>query len=220
MSWELDVSAAGWAAAGSWMQAFAGFSGAGAVAFAAHKGASTFRTWLKQKQVERHLDVAERLLMIAYKLRSAFDGIRSPGLFANESDAAEAKLSESYAGYDQFEEERKVRLRWGQSILTRLASHAADWDELLGSLPSAKAYFGQEIEQALRVFWGQRANVHTAASMYGGAILNADFKNQLERAIWNGFGVIGDDTVSPALDAAIATLEQRLLPVLRSEVTD
>lgn len=165
------------------------------------------------------MDVADRLLTIAYKLRNAFEAVRSPGLFASEADAAEAKLAESYEGYELLEDERKARLRWGQAILTRLASHAADWDELLGSLPSSKAYFGQEIEQGLRAFWTQRAAVHTAASMYGDAVVHDEFRRTLERTMWSGFGVVGEDPVSPALDAAIARLEGRLIPILRSEVT-
>ena len=68
--------------------------GAGAVIYAAHKGSDTFKQWRRQKNEERRIDLAEQVLTLAYKLKRAIEGIRSPIMMANEIVEVEALLRE------------------------------------------------------------------------------------------------------------------------------
>src|SRR3546814_15956255 len=66
--------------------------GAGAVVYAAHKGSDTFKLWRRQKNEERRIELAEQVLTLAYKLRRAIEGIRSPAMWAEEINAVHDEL--------------------------------------------------------------------------------------------------------------------------------
>ena len=60
------------------LSGIATFAGALAVVYAAKVGANTFDSWKRQKQEERRMDAAEKILTLAYELRYTLAGIRSP----------------------------------------------------------------------------------------------------------------------------------------------
>lgn len=199
------------------MQAWAGFASVGAVLYAAHKGAAKFEDWLRQKQTERRIAAAENALEIVYRLRRAFEAIRSPGYMGSAGPNAEAKLRESFPDYDEFGADRKGRLVWAQVILTRIHSYKGDWDRFFDCLPLAKAHFGDEVEASLNELWAQQAMVTTAAQQYGQhEELAVAFREQMEARLWQ---VGEEDHVNAKIVAAISKLEAILLPVIRSEVT-
>ncbi len=208
-----------WAATGNWMQAWAGFAGAGAVLWVGLKGADTYRLWLLQKQTERRIAVAERILTLTYRLKRAFTAIRSPASFGHEHAAAEGILKDqdSYAvmGSDQ-----KKRAQLSQIILTRIRSYKDDWDELFACLPLARAFFGQPIEEALEKLWRQQVSISVSAEMYWDDQPDPDFKKKLESDFWEGFSErrIEADEVGKNIKDAVAVIESAMLPVLASEV--
>jgi hypothetical protein len=81
-----------WVATSTWMQAWAGFTQAGAVVFVAYKGADAFNAWRRQKIEERRIDAAERILTLAYRVRRALSSIRSPMMWASALEHAEKSL--------------------------------------------------------------------------------------------------------------------------------
>lgn len=202
-----------WAAAGSWAQAAAGLLGAGAVVYAARKGASTFSLWLRQRQTEHRIAAADRILTLAYRAELAFPSVRARFQWAAEIEKAEARLR-GLPGYDQAPEVRQQRLRTAQVYLDRLSDHDDLWEDILAALPIAKAYFGPELAGHLRELLQQRHTVSTAAEFYAndypdiGAKVNLDLLSSSD----------GSDPVSVAVRTAIAAIEAELIPEIRSEV--
>jgi hypothetical protein len=204
-----------WAATGAWMQAWAGFAGVIAVIYAAKTGAATFQSWLKQRQTERRIHTAERALDVAYRLKRAFDAIRSPGYMGSAGPSAEQQLQANYPGFADLGEDQRGRLIWAQVILTRIHSFQRDWDALFECLPLAKAHFGDGVEAALNQLWQQQAIVNSATMSYGQPNIAPEFRASMEDRMWDGAGA---NAVGTAVAAAVTQLEQILLPVLRSEV--
>ena len=117
MFWPYPID---WSATGSWMQAWAGIAGAGAVFYAAHRGAASFEQWLKQRQTERKIAAAERIMTFVYKAKRTFEAIRNAGSFGYESDAAEKRLKESYPDFEHEEAGKKQRMVAAQIVYDRL----------------------------------------------------------------------------------------------------
>lgn len=208
-----------WVAAGSWAQAIAGLSGAGAVVWAANKGAATFGSWLQQKQTERRIDVADRLLTLVYKLERTFPGIRSPVTYGWELDAAREQLRVNRPDLDNEPEDRRRRLEMAQVVVTRVASQQSIWDELSAALPTAKAYFGDELKDVLEGFWRAAVRIRVAGLAYPDAP-DRDQASRLEGDFWEGWGEAahGEDPVGSMVNDAVTHSEAVLVPVLRSHI--
>lgn len=201
------------------MQAWAGFAGAGAVLWVGLKGADTYRLWLLQKQTERRIAVAERILTLTYRLKRAFTAIRSPGSFGHEHAAAEELLKDQDI-YDRMTAEQKRKAQISQIILTRIRSYKEDWDELFACLPLARAFFGLPVESALEKFWKQQVAVSVSAEMYWDEQSDSEFRKKLEADFWEGFSDrrIAADEVGRNIQEAVDAIEAAMLPVLASEV--
>lgn len=209
-----------WAATGSWMQAWAAFLAAFAVIYAARKGAATYADWLRQKQTERQMDAAERVLRLVYTLKRAFAAIRSPGIFEGETVRAQAKLAESYPGYSTSTPERRKRLETAQVFLNRIHQHEKEWAELHACLPIAKAYFGDGLEAAIEKLWQQQVAVSVAAEMYAEENNDKEFEAELRADLWqvHGGARLAKDKVGAAIREAVEQVEALLVPILRSHV--
>lgn len=205
-----------WAAAGSWAQAAAGFAGVGAVIWAANKGAQSFENWLLQKQTERKLDVADRLLGVVYRLERVFPSVRSPAVLAWESEQAEQKLKQDFPDFDQYTKAEQQRFRTAQVVLLRLSGHKSDWDNLEDVTPSAKAYFGEDMKQALEKFRQALTRIQVSAQMYPKA--EGDLSSKMEADFWSHWGEVahGKDEVGDLVKTGVTDSELILLPVLRS----
>lgn len=201
------------------MQAWAGFAGAAAVLWVGLKGADTYRLWLRQKQTERRIAVAERVLTLTYRLKRAFTAIRSPGSFGHEHAAAE-ELLKGRDSYIIMGAAQKKRAVLSQIILTRVRSYKDDWDELFACLPLARAFFGQPIENALEELWKQQVAISVSAEMYWDEQPDSAFKRKLEADFWEGFSDrrIAEDDVGKNIKEAVELIERAMLPVLASEV--
>jgi hypothetical protein len=142
-----------WAATGTWMQAWAGFAQAAAIAFAAWKAADTFRSWRKQKIEERRIEEAERILTLAYRIRSALSGIRSPLMNGFELVSAEERLKKDNSNFETFPANQRKRYTYQQAVYNRIERHSGDWNDLVAIIPVAIALFGQEMEPQLDSLW-------------------------------------------------------------------
>jgi hypothetical protein len=190
--------------------------GAAAVAYAARVGANTFDSWKRQKTEEKRMDAAERILTLAYKLRYNFQSVRSRGIPRRELDAAEKILRDERGDwFDGLEKQTQDRYRTAQAYLIALNRHSDEWNQIWELKPLALAYFGQNVEKNLHVFWSQYTGMSVAADIYAeDAGDDKEFTIANRRDLW---GTEDDNVHMKAINGAIEALENELLPVIRSQ---
>jgi len=213
-------STACWDATGSMLQGWAGLAGAGAVVFAAAKAANTFQTYRRQKQEDRRMDSAERVLSRAYAVKRALAEVRSPFQSAAELERARQELAQNGHGENEINE--NMRLQTAQGILIRLRDRNACWQDAYDAIPTAKALFGDDIETNLIELVRGANRIRGAAHGYAG--YNGNNPQQLqtfEEIMWEGLGAEGEglDAFDTQTNQRIAALELELLPILRTEET-
>lgn len=208
-----------WAATGTWMQAWAGFAQAGAVAFAAWKAANTFKAWRKQKIEERRLATAENILTVTYKIQRAFSVIRNSVTSEVALEEAERRLLRSgFQLHDQATDKQK-RILESQVIFDRVDQFSVEWDQLSTLAPLSKALFGKKAEEAIESIWREKIAVQVAAENY---IVDDEtdpvFTMEIRDTIWEDRGKSAgrNDPVKVRLEAAIKKLDDLLLPTIRS----
>jgi hypothetical protein len=218
-----------WAATGNMLSGIGTVAGSGAVLYAAYVGRQTFKGWKRQKIEERKIAVAEQILTLAYRLKRAFSGIRSPGMAGHESRACETKLREDGVIDEATPPGVVSLLITAQGTLTRTTHFKPQFDALLDIMPVAKAIFGDDMETWLNVFWTQRSLVMVAAQSLARQGPNQVFRDQEhidqvlrrrerdEERIWEGGGEDEVDHVANALSASIASMEAVLLPIIRDD---
>lgn len=209
------ASAECWDATGSMMQGWAGFGGVIAVLYAAHKAADTFAAYRRQKQEDRRIDAAERILTLAYTLKRNIAAARSPMSSGSENHAATQQLQELdwYKGLDR-NQQHKAQI--GQVALRRLQQYQSSWDQIFATMPVARAFFGEHIEAYLQSIWQQVVAINVSAEMYrDDQGRDLDFTHKLERDFWGHGGP--DDLISQKIDQAVAGLEAELLDVIRAK---
>jgi hypothetical protein len=155
-----------WDGTGSMLSGIGTIIGALAVIYAAHKGSDTFKQWRRQKNEERRIELAEQVLTLAYKLRRAIEGIRSPAMWGAEQGEVYDELRKNGVINDQTPEGHKGILATAQATMSRSNVHKPLWDALLDTMPTAKAVFGDDVEGALDEIWKQRNRIITAAQRY------------------------------------------------------
>jgi hypothetical protein len=207
-----------WETTGMWMQAYAGFAGAGAVVYAAMRGGNSFDSWLRQRIRERRIAVGERILTAAYKAKDAFPSIRSPGQFGYEVMAARKKLEEEYDNFNLETEGKRGRLETAQVVLSRISSHADIWRELYECLPLSRALFGASVEDEIRKLLGARHKLSVSAQMYPETDphANRDFYERIQSDVWEGWADTFErpDEINNVVAGAVARIEELVLPTL------
>jgi hypothetical protein len=201
-----------------WAQAAAGFAGAGAVVYAAHRGAATVQDWLAQRSAERQVLAAERVLTLAHRLRRDFDRIRDPFQLAGEQSEAEVLLKQTESDFRSHNENHQRRRVASQVVLTRLLKRGDIWEELFACLPLARAYFGEGVENALFEFWKARHRILHAAMMLAEEGLTTSDRREYEGDIWSRFNEARGkrDPVTETIEGSSKALEEALLPILRA----
>jgi hypothetical protein len=207
-----------WNATGSMLAGWATLAGAVAVVYAARTGANTFGAWKRQKQEERRMDAAEKILTLAYRLKRNLTSVRNPGMLGYEIETAKEKLS-GHDWYDALTEAQKAKAQTAQAILLRLIRYQEDWDKIFELMPIALALFGEPVESHLQSIWRQVVAVRVSAETYAtydGA--DAEFQQRIERDIWEIGGAFAqEDQIGLAIGAAVTGLEAVLLPVIRTD---
>lgn len=208
-----------WAVTGAMLQGLGTIGGVGAVIWAAHKGASTFDSWRRQKIAERKQEQAERILTATYKCRRALEYVRGRILWGHETHAAEKQMQEA-DGWAAQTKERQGRLVTAQAYYNRINAVKAERDELDQCLPMARALFGEELEQALEKlnhqFWIVQLNVDSYVDDENGT--DKDFTKQVRRAMSAVEPRDGEvNEVTQVMEASVQTIERICLPVLRLE---
>lgn len=134
-----------WAATGSMLQGLGTCVGAGAVIWAAFKGADV---WKEQKRAERRLEMAERILTATHKARTGLAYVRGVMMWAHELASAEETMK-TREGWDSQGKDRQKRLITAQAYYARLNRVRDEQDRLSDCLPLARALFSAELEKAI-----------------------------------------------------------------------
>ena len=210
------MTATEWNAIGEVLQGIGQIGAAIAIAFAAYIGRNTFADWKRQKQEERRLEIAERTLTLAYRLRYDFHSVRTPLIDQYELDEAESVLrQDSGDWWDQQSEALKQRARIAQAIMNRLRRHRDDWQKIWELKPLALAFFGSAAEQHLDVFWQQYRSLLQDAESYADLAGLSDESSKVARETL--FRQCEESRITQTIDAAVAALESELLPIVYSE---
>lgn len=193
------------------MQAWAGFAGVGAVIWAAKVGKNTFGSWLVERQTERRLDIADKLMTLVYRAQRAFPEIRSATSIWAEDATAEQRLQESHPQYSNWEQHKKDRYRGAQIVLDRLKAKKDLWSNIYESLPLARAYYGQQCEERLQQILRLQSTVLHRANTYA---RTSDTQNQeiSDKAFDALFSE--DDDIDSQLRELVMYFEQTVLPDL------
>jgi hypothetical protein len=207
-----------WAASGTWMQAWAGFAQAAAIAFAAVKAADVFHAWRRQKLEERRIHHAEEILKLFNKIYDGFPYFRNAMHLPHEIKQASDHLKDVVENYELRSRSELSRMETAQVILNRISRFNTEWDKLNDILPAASAFFGDECKVCLDQLWRNRNMVSINAENYARGTGNDDeFRMRVERSIWMMHQDRGreDDPIEAPLLEAKTNLEAILLPVIR-----
>lgn len=202
------------------LQGLGTIGGVGAVIWAAHKGASTFDSWRRQKLAERKQEQAERILTATYKCRRALEYVRGVIMFGHELHAAEEQMKAEEGWKFQVESRRK-RLVTAQAYYNRLNITKAEREALDQCLPMARALFGEELEKALetlnRQFWIVEVDVDSYVDDHDGT--DKEFTAKIRRGMHAVAPRKGEvNEVTQAMETSVAVIERICLPVLRLEL--
>lgn len=212
------TNAVDWAATGTMLQGIGTVIGAIAVIVAAIIGSRTFHSWKRQKLAERHIEQAERILTATYKVRRALSQVRSPVMWAHETDAAEQQLKESGEWDRAFPESERKSLATAKAYYNRLNATQDTREALEECQPMARAFFGEALEKAIetlnRQFWTVKVYVDANHRDRSGA--DADFRRKIESTIWEGYPTSQDNEVDRIIAAQVGIIEGICVPVLRS----
>lgn len=202
------------------LQGLGTFLGAGAVVYAARKGAETFDSWRQQKFAERKRDEAERILTAAYKARRALQGVRSPMMWSHELAKAETRLKEEVNQWALEDEARRKRLTMGQAYFNRLDRTLDEQRELTECLPMARALFGEHLEVAINdlnhQFWIVQIDVESYVDDTG---KDPEFTKKIRRGMYDVSPRDGEtNEVSTKIATSIEAIEKDCLPALRLDM--
>lgn len=207
-----------WAATGAMLSGIGTVVGALAVIGAAVIGSRTFDNWKRQKLAERHIEQAERILTMTYKVRRGLSRVRSPAMWGHETNAAREQLEASGQWEKTFPESERERLATAQAYYNRLNATKDDRLALEECQPMARAFFGEELEKALEKlnhqFWAVK--VYIDANLKDKNVANADLRRKIESTIWEGYPSAEENEVDQAIAAQVKLIEDTLVPVLRT----
>lgn len=207
----------GW---GSLLQGLGSIAAAVAVGVGAIVGANTYNNWRQQKLAERKMDHAEKILTSTYKARRSLSRLRSPAMWAHETDTAEKRLKESGEWDKAFGDEDKKRLAYAQAYYLRLEVTQPDQAALEDCQPIARALFGEPLEKALKTlahqFWTVR--VYVDANHRDKKDGDPDFRRKIESTIWEGYPSEEENYLDKIIAAEIKIIEDICVPVLRDEL--
>lgn len=202
-----------WQGTGSMLQGWATLLGAGAVVYAARAGKRGLADWREQRQEERRVEIAEKVMTLAYRLREDMASARGRLFTGGERARAESQLETGLTDWEHYDQDRRSRAIMGQSVLNRLRYEGNAWDMIWELKPIALATFDEPVAALLQVFWAQYASVSVSAEAFIGDYPgDREFEKTLRREL---FGGGDDDSVKKAIDETIVKLEQILLPILR-----
>lgn len=210
------------------MQAWAGFAGAAAVVWVGVRTRNAFNLWLKQKQTERRLDVAERAILVVYKAEDVFKSIRSPMSSGGEVERVKESLENAFRDSGGVPHDRRRTLEIAQTALLRVDEHGDFWTEYLALRPVVRAFFGSDYAKAYAKIGEARGKIIAAAQVYGRLEPAAEeqdraaareARNKWEAIFWSGWAEAIDkpDEIADLLKDVVTQTEAVVQPLLATE---
>ena len=130
---------------------------AGVAVFAASVALKGLTTWRRQLRGNSQYDLARRLVLSAYKLRNAIEGVRSPGIHSMESAHALKETGISLEGKNERDSLRAQKgavyqLRWRQvqDVKSELHVNCLEAQVLWGEV--AKSAY-QQVNGCIQKLW-------------------------------------------------------------------
>lgn len=206
-----------WDATGSMLQGIGQMLTLPLLAWATWVGRQTIQKYRQQHQSEKAVAAAERVLTAAYAARDAIAAVRSPLVEGAEIERAQHKLSGGGAieGMDPLSRRKIEKLARGQVYLDRLTASKDDFQAVWDAMPMGRAYFGVEVYGAMEEIAHQRRVIQVSAE----ELAHDDGKDREHtnslRADLSRAGK--DDALGKHVEVQVALLEDKLLPILRSE---
>lgn len=201
-------------AANDIVSAFAAF----AVIVVAIYGGGKIRIWDARAKKDRKRVHAERIIVATYNARSALSHIRnSRSVDGQEHDIARKDLKKI------FKDEDEVEFNYyqvnGMVCINRWNNRFDSYNELYECMPFAKAFFGNELHDALMLIAGKFNRVRSAAdSLAAHRISNKRAEELLERIFENNHGE--DDVIYIEVNEQVDKIESILFPVIRLDEDD
>lgn len=205
-----------WDATGSMLQGIGQMITLPLLAWATWVGRQTITKYRQQHQSEKAVAAAERVLTAAYAARDAIASVRSPLVESAEIERAKAALMPpGLEAFNALAERKAEKLARGQVYLDRLNAAKEDFKVIWEAMPMGRAYFGHEVYTAMENIAHQRRVIQVSAEELAhddgtDKEHSRSIRADLSRATKN-------DPLGNHVDAQVTLLEERLLPILRSE---
>lgn len=171
-----------------------------------------------QKQEDRRIEAAERVLTAAYDLQSGLRNVRHPMHLQAELARAKADAEEAIPHFEELPEAQRSRLQTAQVVFNRLKGRTDVWDKARSCLAIAKALFGNDVEARLTSLLKSINLVRAAANTYSHGDGGDELQEQARAIIWaDPNDVAGENNETTRLiHEDIVALETMLLGVLRA----
>jgi hypothetical protein len=187
-----------------WLQGIGGMIEAIGVVIAAGAALWGIATWRRQLIGRRKVEIAEEGLVAAYRVREAFDFIRSPVVFEGEGDTRPELEGE--------DNKTQLARRTAAVPIERINKASEAFAALSKSRLLFKAYFGPDAEKPFNDLFAARHEIVVAAQMLDetaqdrakGLSVDRNQEVQWRRAIWSRSK---DDPITPNIDTAMAAIE-------------
>lgn len=209
-----------WVATGTMLQGIGTVVGAGAVIVAAYIGGNSFAQWRRQQLLQRHMDLAEKILTRVVQARDEIASVRGP--FKDSSEFAEAFKTLEANGFKKtdFLDAKWKKLGSAQVTLHRLARYQETWTALGQLRYSAQVYFGEEVSDAILTIQRQVNRIGIDAEIYveddgNDSAFSKGLMSTLSRSRPKG----EVDEFAKEIDDAIEVIETKLKPLLTEVAT-
>lgn len=203
-----------WAGTGAMISGWGSWASAAAVAYAAWKAANTFESWKLRRVTEREEEIAQRALVATFRVKEAFQWIRSPLKHSVELSTAEDALKAN-PKWDDLTLLQKHKHASGQVYIDRIVSFGDRFQALEECIPYARAVFGHELGEAMHELHRQLWIFRTTVEAF---VANDTGDREITRSIMielNDHQLSGAGRITISIKASIATIEAICLPVLR-----
>jgi hypothetical protein len=142
-----------------------------------------------------------------------------------ELEAAERKLVEGLGDeLKAVSETQRRNLITAQAMLTRVSRYNDTWDELPANMALAFAFLDTSVEASLKLLLRQIVIIQNSAQTFGqyveheGNAEDRKFVIGLRKDMW-GATVDENDRVGAAVAKAVADIEAKVRPILRSDLS-
>lgn len=208
-------TAVDWGGTGDYLSGIGTFVGAVAVVVTAFKAANTFNEWKTQKLGEKRIDLAERALTATYAAKDALEYARNPLSDGQELAKAEQDAQTTQSWHEM---DGPARKRYAEALVrfNRLKTGSTSRKALVEVMPSAKAFFGDKLYNALSDFHNQFNVLETYLVDYadGEMLEDKDYAKEIREAMYRGHR--DDNIISKVVKKALSEIEAECFPALRT----